>query len=288
MYVIIYIVYVTMIKVTSRHTLKIKRRKDSKKGDNGRVLIVGGSKEYVGALALAGLACMRTGVDWVTITAPQKVSWAINCLTPDIVTIKLSGEYLGLKHKTTILRLAQKHDAILLGNGAGLLSDTRRLFKALVHKIPLPIVIDADAIKALSPKDFRKAIITPHAKEAEIFFRQRFSRPPSRAHIHDIQNKIHKNTVILLKGPTDFIITKKSVYYNTTGNSGMTRAGTGDVLAGLCVGYLAQSKDLLKSAITAAYVNGKIGDMLLKKRKGEYSFLASDLINDYKKIKKSL
>ncbi|HJO01373.1 MAG TPA: NAD(P)H-hydrate dehydratase, partial [Candidatus Woesearchaeota archaeon] len=58
-----------------------KRKKSSKKGDNGRVLIIGGSKEYVGAVALAGLAALRSGCDWVTVAAPEKVAWAVNCLS---------------------------------------------------------------------------------------------------------------------------------------------------------------------------------------------------------------
>ena len=69
------------------------RKKTAKKGDNGRVLVIGGSKEYTGAAALAGLAALRSGADWVTVAAPEKVAWAVNCLSADLVTVKLKGDY---------------------------------------------------------------------------------------------------------------------------------------------------------------------------------------------------
>ena len=273
-----------MIHITKKHLLKIRRNKWSKKGDHGRVLIVGGSKDYVGAVALAGLACLRSGADWVTVAAPSQVSWAINCLTPDIVTIKLPGDFLNINHASQILKLIEKHDVMLIGNGAGIKQSTKKLVLKLLHSVRLPFVIDADALKMLESKDVKNCIITPHTQEAEIFFHEKFSRPPTREQLRLMQRKINPSTVALLKGATDYIIIKNQIYNNTTGNPGMTRAGTGDVLAGLCAGYLAQSKNLLASAITAAFINGKVGDILLRQKKGEYSFIASDIIADYKRI----
>ena len=87
-----------------------------------------------------------------------------------------------------------------------------------------------------------------------------------------------------MKGKIDVIIFKDKIYYNKTGNAGMTKGGTGDVLAGLCAGFLAQSKDLLQSAINAAYFNGLIGDILLKKKKG-FTYLASDMVEEIKGIR---
>ena len=86
-----------------------------------------------------------------------------------------------------------------------------------------------------------------------------------------------ENNVVLLKGKTDIIFSKNREHANKTGNPGMTVGGTGDILAGLCAGFLALSENLFESAKEAAYVNGKTGDFLLK-QKG-YSFLASDFIN---------
>ena len=113
------------------------RKKSSKKGDNGRVLIIGGSKDYVGAVALAGLAALRSGCDWVTIAAPEKVAWAVNCLSSDLVAIKLKGNYFSLKHANNIIRLADKHDIVLIGNGIGIKKETKQLLKKIIKKIIL-------------------------------------------------------------------------------------------------------------------------------------------------------
>lgn len=80
------------------------------------------------------------------------------------------------------------------------------------------------------------------------------------------------------------MITNWKLYYNRTGNAGMTKGGTGDVLAGLCAGFLAQSKDMGQSAVNAAYFNGLIGDIMLKKKKG-FTYLASDMADEIKRLK---
>ena len=96
---------------------------------------------------------------------------------------------------------------------------------------------------------------------------------------------LQNNNVLLVKGPTDIILSRNKTAFNRTGNQGMTKGGTGDVLAGLAVGFLAKSGDLFKSAVAASYLNGLVGDNLLKKKKG-YSFIASDLIEDLESIQK--
>lgn len=134
------------------------RKRVSHKGQNGHVLVIGGSEDYIGAPALVGmaaLAVLRSGADLVTVAAPAKVAWAINCISPDIIT-------------------------------------------------------------------------------------------------------------------------KKIQYTNTTGNAGMTHGGTGDVLAGIIAGLVAQGNDLLTSARVATYANGKAAELLHKKR--GFGYLASDLV----------
>ena len=107
-------------ELTSRHP-------SAHKGDSGRVLVIGGSKEYVGAVALAGIAALRAGCDVVTIAAPEKVAWAVNCLYPDLITIKLQGDYIQYKHLKEISSRIEKSDVILLGNGMGMNYETRKL-----------------------------------------------------------------------------------------------------------------------------------------------------------------
>jgi len=277
-----------------------KRKKDSKKGDNGKVLVIGGSKDYIGAVALAGLAALRSGADWVTIAAPEKVAWAINCLSPDLVTTKLKGDYFSLNHYNIIVDLLKKHNVVLIGNGIGLKKETNQFLKKIIKKIKNPKVVDADAIKILSANELENSIITPHIKELEIFLsNSRISRPIIKKIINErnIEKKallikktmeefLEKNNIVLLKGRIDAIISKDKSLYNKTGNAGMTKAGTGDVLAGLTAGFLSQSKNLLQSAVNAAYYNGLIGDILLKKKKG-FTYLASDMVEEINRVLKN-
>ncbi len=249
-----------------------KRAKQSHKGDFGRVLIIGGSKDYVGAVTLAGLACFATGVDLITIAAPEKVAWAINCKELDFITKKFDGDYFQLKYANKIIKLAKDFDAVLIGPGLGLKS--KKFAKKIVKNIKKPKVVDADAIKAITPKDVKNTILTPHEKEFEIFYRK---LPKNIKEKTTLIKKIVNDNVILLKGNTDIIVSKDKIKYNKTGNPGMTVAGTGDVLAGLCTGILAQTKKLFESAYYAAYINGKIGDYLFRKK--GYSFKASDFID---------
>tara|TARA_Y100000310_G_scaffold330673_1_gene402726 strand:- start:1352 stop:2110 length:759 start_codon:yes stop_codon:yes gene_type:complete len=249
-----------------------QRSKTSHKGQNGKVLIIGGSKEYVGALALAGLACLRVGADYVLICAPQKVAWAINCLTPDLITKKFKGHYFTLSQAKEITKLAKDYDVILIGNGIGTKSDS---FVKQICKIKKPKVIDADAIKACNLKKVENSILTPHQIEFEKLLKN--SKLTKQSLIKHLQSN-----VILLKGHVDKIYSKKKVKENHTGNPGMTKAGTGDVLAGLAAGFLSQGHSLKDAAYHAAFYNGKLADALEKKQ--GYSYLASDIVNDIKRI----
>src|SRR3989339_1996253 len=137
-----------------------KRKATSKKGDNGSVLAIGGSKDYVGAIALAGLAALRSGVDWVTVAVPEKVGWAINALSPDLVVKKYKGDDFCASRAKDILKLENDFDAVLIGNGIGM--HAKSFVKKYVKETKKPLVIDADALKAISIKDVDNSILTPH------------------------------------------------------------------------------------------------------------------------------
>lgn len=249
-----------------------KRKASSKKGDNGRVLVIGGSKDYIGAVALAGLAALRSGVDWVTVAAEEKVGWAINCLSKDLVVKKYKSFTA-----SNVLKEEKNYNIVLIGNGMGL--KAKPFVKKYIKGSKKPLVIDADVIKAISIQEVNNSILTPHKKEFEILLKN--SKIKNKT---ELRKKL-RNNVIILKGKIDEIITKDKTFYNKTGNAGMTKAGTGDVLAGLAAGFYAQTKDALQAAKLAAYYNGKIGDILLKKHKG-YTYLASDMVDEIKNIVK--
>ncbi|HLC84646.1 MAG TPA: NAD(P)H-hydrate dehydratase [Candidatus Nanoarchaeia archaeon] len=262
-----------------------KHKKSSHKGQNGRLLIIGGSEDYVGSLVLAGLAALRSGCDWVTIAAPEKVAWAANCCSPDLITKKLKGSAIGTNHLNELLRFSQKFDVVLIGNGIGLLPQTKKFCQHFIRRCEKPLIIDADALKAISLDDVPYGVMTPHRGELALLLKNskiQADNSLSPSTLKRIRAKLGDN-VLLVKGPTDEIITKDKVFYNNTGNEGMTKAGTGDVLAGLIAGLVAQGVPLKEAAKAGAFINGTVGDLLLRK-KGYYSFLASDIAGDIRKL----
>lgn len=271
-------------KQLTRTILTLPKRKPSAhKGDFGRVLVVAGSSDYVGAAALAAhaaLAVLKTGVDLVTVAAPEHVALTLNAISPTLITVKLAGSYLRLVHLRRILPLAQKANVLLIGPGLGRKSDAviRKLCMLNCWK-----VIDADAIKALRGKWYRKvrrAIFTPHAMEFSLMTGERL---PSdvKGRVCLLQQHASGNTV-LLKGHTDIIVSGSKVAYNTTGNATMTKGGTGDVLAGFCAGFLARTGDPFRAACMAAYLNGTIGDSLAAQYGSTYR--TEDIIANVHKV----
>ena len=146
-----------------------KRKPNSHKGDNGAVLAVGSSEDFVGAAALAGLAALRCGCDLVKIIAPEKVAWAINAYSPDLITKKIKGQNFKVRHFKILEKEMEKFDVLLIGNGIGLKNETKKFCRKTIKGIKKLKIIDADAIKAISMKDCQNSIITPHSKELEYF-----------------------------------------------------------------------------------------------------------------------
>lgn len=268
------------------------RKKNSHKGENGSVLVIGGSEEFVGGITLVGLAALRAGCDVVTIAAPEKVAWTVNRTSPDLIAHKVKGPFTVKKAKE-LIKFADRFDAVLIGSGITKKAD--KFCHYFIKKSPSLKVIDSDALKGLSFRDFSNSILTPNETELELMLvnsnkefllpKLRMSNAKEKADIlqGNLRYFLQNNNVLLVKGSTDIIISKNRIAYNRTGNQGMTKVGTGDVLAGLVLGFFAKTKDSYKSAVAASFINGFVGDLLLKKKKG-YSFIASDIIADLEHI----
>ncbi len=229
------------------------------------VLIIGGSKSYVGAPALAAMAVLRTGADISAVAAPEKAAYIINAWSPDLITEKLTGDFLASRHVAPLVKAARGFDCVVIGPGLGKREETAAAVRKLCEKISIPKIIDADAIKA-KPK-LKNCIVTPHAKEFELLFGERGTKASVRRHARG-------DAIVLLKGHTDLISNGTAVAENHTGNPCMTVGGTGDVLAGICGGLVAQGLPLFEAAKKAARISGLAGD-LLKKEMG-CGFVASD------------
>lgn len=272
----------------------MERKKTSHKGENGHAFIIGGSEQYVGAIVLAGIAALRAGCDLATIAAPEKVAWAVHRYSPDVITTKIKGVNIyTVKNAKELVKQADRYNAVLIGPGLTRKAD--KFAHYFIKKSPLLKVIDADPLKSLSFKDFSNAIVTPHETELKLmlinsgkeFLLPKLDESNAKEKAEILQGNLRyflqNNNVLVVKGATDIIISRNKIAFNRTGNQGMTKGGTGDVLAGLAVGFLAKSQDLFKSAVAAAFINGFVGDQLLKRKKG-YAFIASDILDDLERM----
>ncbi len=241
----------------------------SKKGDFGRVLVIGGSEEYSGAPALAALSAMRTGADIVVVAAPLSVADIVRSFSPTIIVKKLSSANLVEKDVETLLALSERADSIILGPGLGLSEETRNAVISYLSRIDKkPLVVDADALKIVAGKmdlfHSKPVVLTPHAGEFRILFGVDVPRDLEER-IRVVRNKAAESgTTILLKGHEDIISDGRRIKVNYTGNPGMTVGGTGDVLTGVLATFLAWSGDPFFSASAAAYINGLAGDLAVK------------------------
>lgn len=241
-------------------------------GGRGRVLLVGGSEDFVGAPYLAGISALRSGAESVIVMAPERVAWAINALSPDLMTRKLKGSHLTMAHAETIKKQAETADILVLGNGVGMKPATEKLMRFLM-RLPMQKVIDADALKALRSASVQNAILTPNEGE----WRSLETRS-------DIRALLNNKNIIVKKGfPTKILAKGRTIVMQRT-NRGLRKAGTGDVLAGLIAGYLAQGLSLIEAAQEACTTGNAIADVLTKKKKGYY-FLASDIAKELSSIK---
>lgn len=268
-----------------------KRSNKSHKGNNGKVLVIGGSKDYFGAPAISGMAAISSGVDLVYIVAPESASMAIKSFSPDLIVKSLEGDYLSLKHLDEILKLSNSVDAVLIGPGASINDETAKLFNVLITKIKKPIVLDADALKQVEIsliKDRKDIILTPHLSEFKSLFKVKndlkldidtydFNKVDENiTEFQKITNSIDASVIV--KGKYDLILFKNKFKINKTGNPGMTVGGTGDALAGISVSLFAQGLNSFDASSLASFINGLAGDKAYEDK--GYAFSASDLISN--------
>jgi len=264
----------------------------SHKGDNGRVLVIGGGA-FTGAPALTALAALRTGADWVTVAAPRNAAGVIAGFSPNLIVHALSGAGSHLVHDDidAINALIPKHDVVVIGMGLGRERETAETVAEIIRSNhEARFVIDADALHAIPtliplplPTRTVPLILTPHTSEFQSLGKTTSTVPTVPTVPTDIDERSEvvrdfslKNRVVtLLKGPADIISDGDVVRINRTGNAGMTVGGTGDVLAGV-IGALFAKHDALASASAGAFVTGTAGDLA----SSEFGFglLATDVI----------
>jgi NAD(P)H-hydrate epimerase len=271
--------------------LRLKNRDlKSHKGNNGRLLIIGGSNDYSGAPAIAGMAAIGAGADLVYVASPVNAADAIKATSPDLIVKSLEGDKLSLAHADELLELSGNVDAVLIGPGAGIDDETSKLFNVLVAKIKKPIVLDADALKQVELKLIKNrddVILTPHIFEFKSFFEveddlkldiDSYNFKKVDENITEFQkiSRQIKGTVIV-KGQYDLILSGTRFRINKSGNPGMTVGGTGDALAGITASLLSQGLNPFDSACLGVFINGLAGDEAYNEKGNGFS--ATDLVS---------
>ena len=252
---------------------------ESHKGDNGRLLVVGGGP-YTGAPALVGFGAYRIKVDLVRIAVPERAFVPVASYSPNFIVHELSGRrHLVKKDVDDVEELMPWSDAMVIGPGLGDDKETSEVIEDAIRVWNKPMVIDADAIavvaKDLSILQGKTGILTPHAGE----FKRLTGVPlpmDSESRMSQAQ-ELAKRTgmTVLLKGRVDVIACADRVKLNRTGNAGMSVGGTGDVLAGIAGGLLSRGVKPFDAARLAAFVNGTAGDIAFQEM--GYCYLATDV-----------
>ena len=258
------------------------RKSNSRKGDNGKVLVVGGSYMYHGAPVLSSLAALLSGSDLVYTAVPKINVQSTRSLSSDFIIIPMADSKLTRGTVNKLLgQTPQDLDSATIGMGLAVqdVEALKLLIKSLLNR-DVRLSLDASSlVKEILPLIANKnVVVTPHAGE----FKRLFGEVPSEnkaKRIQTVEKYAKKNSVtILLKGQIDIISNGTKTYTNVKNTPGMTVGGTGDVLSGITAGFLSRNRNALESASAAAFVNGLSGK-ITQKQFGLH-LTASDLIEN--------
>lgn len=261
-----------------------RRERTAHKGDFGKVFILAGCVGYTGAPVFAANAAVRTGAGLVYLGVPADIYPIVGVKCDEAMPFPLPEKY------DMILEKANSCDVALIGPGLGRAPETVSLVHRLLHDLTIPVVLDADGINALEGHidvlDSRAAltVLTPHDGE---FARVSGCTLPLADRLSAARNFARShNCVLVLKGHgTVTAAPDGRAFVNTTGNPGMAKGGSGDVLAGMMAAILAQkqlhndTRDPFRAEMCAwsVFYHGQAGDRCAEKY-GEYGMTPSDML----------
>lgn len=267
------------------------RKPDGHKGDFGKLFVLAGSTGLTGAAAMAAKSALRSGCGLVKVGCPRTVlpiiaSLAMEATSWPLPDVAKKGA-LALRGLGEVRKLAQEHDAVIIGPGLGQHHETQELVRRFLSTLDKPAIVDADGLNALVEHcDVIKEltaplVLTPHPGE---FKRLTGETPPPESEIHE-RIKVATNVacdlkcVMVLKGsPTLVADSSGACYMNPTGNNGMATGGSGDVLSGAIGSFLAQGMSAIDASICGVYIHGLAGDFAALDL-SERGMIAGDMID---------
>jgi len=268
------------------------RSADSNKGNFGRVLVVGGSTGKSGAPAMTAFAALRAGAGLVTAAVPETILGQVATITPELMTYPLLATPKGAAAASNLApdvldEFTHGATVLAIGPGLGQSDETKQFVTGLLEKTRIPAVIDADALNILAAEhtDLRElargriVVLTPHPGEmARLAGRTTAEVQANRLNL--AREFAQRNGVTLvLKGSRTLVAHPNgSVTVNTTGNPGMAKGGSGDLLTGFIAGLLAQYSSQPDRAIEAAVcLHGLAADIALREA-DQHTLLATDTL----------
>lgn len=268
--------------------IPVLRKRDSQahKGDFGHLLLVGGSTGMAGAIALAGMAAMRSGAGRVTIATPMAVAPIVASFDPCLMVVPCPSDSDGRFQASAlgILRAKIKQtDCVALGPGMGQSDELAEIVATLYRECPTPAVLDADALNLLGripvlqhlPAGPR--VLTPHPGE----FRRLANDPqltPEECRLRAPVVSQRYSATIVCKGAKSLVVDPDRQHQNETGNPGMATAGAGDVLTGIIAALIGQRYSIWDAAVLGVHAHGLAGDLGAQSL-GETSLTARDIID---------
>ena len=233
----------------------LKRKNDSHKGDNGKVMIIGGSPLFHGAPILCSLAAEYSGVDLIyPFLAPSQIE-AAKTHSLNFILHSFKEEVLSPKDVKPILTFSRQVDCVVIGPGLGTATKTKTAIKSLLSHLEAPTVVDASALMYTNhlPK---VCVLTPHRRE----FLSMTGDDPTPKNVQKWSKNL--KATIVCKGPEDIIADNDEIAINNTGNALMTVGGTGDVLSGFIGGLMAQGATPFDAGKYATRILGLIAENL--------------------------
>lgn len=235
----------------------LDRNKNSHKGDNGRVMVIGGNELFHGAPVLCALAAEYSGVDLLFPWLPPCHAQVARTYSLNFIIQTFAETHLTPKDVDPILRFSETVDVVAIGPGLGSHKDTEKAVKTLLAKLQTPTVVDASALIATSSLP-SVAVLTPHRGE----FRELSGLEPTPENVQKFAQSV--GAIVLCKGPEDIISDGTDTALNNTGNALMTVGGTGDALTGLVAGLMAQKMPAMEACRQAAHLLGKAAENISK------------------------
>lgn len=279
----------TEITINTAKKLLPIRTIDSNKGTYGKVLNIAGCFGYQGAAYLSSVSALKVGAGLVTLATTKQVinNLAGNCPWVTFLPLKDSmGEHIATDAFKDLTTKISNYDVVSIGSGLSVTQDTKDFVSdviAYLNKSDTKSVIDADAINILAQSDLtvlpNNSVITPHPMELSRLIKIPLDEIQSdRIKYAKFTAKKYGCTVILKGNKTIVCTNNDKVFVNTSGNSALAKAGSGDVLTGIISGLIAQGLSTQDASILGVYLHGLCGEYASKDLT-EYSVLATDQIN---------